>query len=73
MKNNRAFTFVEVAIVVVIIGLLVAMAMPGYHAIRANNSAESYRVWCKLHKRDDITFEEWKAAKRAGILPQIRP
>lgn len=39
MKRSSGFTIVEIMIVVVIIGLLAAMAVPGYQKIRQNSVA----------------------------------
>lgn len=37
MKSNRAFTFVEIMIVVVIIGLIAAMAIPAIQKVKASS------------------------------------
>ena len=29
---------------------------------------QTYEYWCKLEKRSDITYEEWKRLKIAGLL-----
>lgn len=70
--KKKAFTLVEVMIVTVIIGLLVAIAVPAFFAVknRGKNEPAQYSAWCKLHQRTDISFEEWRVLRNAFMLPE---
>lgn len=65
------FTLVEVMIVVVILGLLAAMAIPMVDYIWRYDQREHerYTLFCKVYARTDLTFEEFEAADRAGMIP----
>lgn len=69
---RRAFTLVEVMIVAVIIMLLLAMAIPTCNKVRESSNPEflraEYKLWCKIERRDDLSFDEWKTAKRLNLL-----
>lgn len=67
-KLKSAFTLVEVCIILVIVGLLIAMIGGTYFSVKLKYSQEAYVSWCKLSGRTDFTYEEWKAARRAGLL-----
>lgn len=63
MKSRKAFTLVEIMILVVIAGLLAAMAIPAYHKVRADAirakaekahmSVDEYRFRHKLMEPDE--------------------
>jgi hypothetical protein len=44
------------------------MAIPAFHKVRNYNPRADYELWCKLERRTDITFEEWKRLRDAGLL-----
>src|SRR3989442_8196396 len=52
--NRKAFTLIELLIVVVIIGILAAIAIPKF----ANTKAKAYIAWMKSDLRNLVTAEE---------------
>ena len=63
MKNNRkGFTLIELLIVVVIIGILAAIAIPKF----ANTKEKAYLASMKADLRNLATYEESYAADSAG-------
>lgn len=73
MKNIKGNLAIEIGIVLVIIGLLAAFFIPVATKIRDSNyarrySKENYSAWVKLTNRSDFTYEEWVAARKAGLI-----
>ncbi len=71
---KRAFTLVEIMIVVVVIGLLAAMMIPALAKVRESRTRQQqpYDVWCKLHPEAHLTYEEWLVARKEGYLTYPR-
>lgn len=61
-------TVVEYMIILAIIGLIVAMAIPAIMGSGRPADAELYAAWCKLENRHDISLEEWRDLRRSGLL-----
>ena len=62
MKRNRAFTLVEIMIVVLIIGILLAIAVPNF--IRARESSRTKTCIANL-KQIDAAKEQWAMENKA--------
>src|SRR6267154_3931129 len=62
MKNNKGFTLIELLIVVVIIGILAAIAIPKF----ANTKDKAYVAAMKSDLRNLATYEEQYAADNNG-------
>src|SRR6266849_5619889 len=62
MKNNKGFTLIELLIVVVIIGILAAIAIPKF----ANTKDKAYVAAMKSDLRNLATYEEQYAADQNG-------
>jgi prepilin-type N-terminal cleavage/methylation domain-containing protein len=73
--RRRAFTLVEIMIVVAIIALLAVIAMPNY--LRARKRAQAARIIDDLHAlesgMDQYTIEFGKTRGQVITLNQIRP
>lgn len=59
---------IEWAIVGVVLILLSIFAYGGYNNVKTQSSQETYQVWCKVYNRQDLTYEEWLVARRAGYF-----
>ena len=62
VKNKKGFTLIELLIVVVIIGILAAIAIPKF----ANTKEKAYVASMKADLRNLATYEESFAADSAG-------
>src|SRR2546429_69975 len=62
MSNKRGFTLIELLIVVVIIGILAAIAIPKF----ANTKDKAYVAAMKSDLRNMATYEEQYAADNGG-------
>jgi type IV pilus assembly protein PilA len=62
MRNNKGFTLIELLIVVVIIGILAAIAIPKF----ANTKDKAYVAAMKSDLRNLATYEEQYAADNNG-------
>lgn len=59
--------FFSILIAVAILVPTVSL-MEGYNSYK-RYSQETYQVWVKLTNRHDITYEDWRLAKKHGLLP----
>ena len=62
MSNKKGFTLIELLIVVVIIGILAAIAIPKF----ANTKDKAYLAQMKSDLRNLATYEEQYAADQGG-------
>src|SRR3982750_4895726 len=63
MSNKKGFTLIELLIVVVIIGILAAIAIPKF----ANTKDKAYVAAMKSDLRNLATYEEQYAADQNGV------
>lgn len=74
-QRRRAFALAEIMIVVVIVGLLAAMAIP-FFVQRADKDKPDYalyRTWCRAYQ-SSLSYDEWQLARRQGVIvikPQL--
>jgi type IV pilus assembly protein PilA len=71
--RHRGFTLVEIMVVVVIIGLLAALAIPAFQRIqRASQNTRilnDFRVYAQAFETYNTEFGAWPASAGAGVLP----
>lgn len=73
MTTKRAFTLIEVLIVIVIIGLMAAMVIPAYQYLNGDHERERhqrYEMWCEVYNRHDLSYQRWVEADDAGLIPR---
>jgi type II secretory pathway pseudopilin PulG len=65
---------IELMIIVVIVGILTAIAIPAFSAARTAASPEHqrelYDAWCQVHTDVHITFEDWQLLRENNLLPR---
>jgi prepilin-type N-terminal cleavage/methylation domain-containing protein len=69
MSNKKGFTLIELLIVVVIIGILAAIAIPKF----ANTKDKAYVAAMKSDLRNMATYEEQYAADNNGASAGFQP
>jgi|JI10StandDraft_1071094.scaffolds.fasta_scaffold03283_8 prepilin-type N-terminal cleavage/methylation domain-containing protein len=70
MRSIRAFTLIELMIVIIILGLLAALAIPGYREyVYSAKLAEGYVGVAAVNKAQIIYFNENKHFVSTGISP----
>ncbi len=71
--RSSGFTLVEIMIVVAVIGLLAAMALPAFQRVRersvATRIANDLRQYAAAFERYSLENGEWPAAASAGTIP----
>ena len=65
-RHRRAFTLVDIMVVVVIIGLLAALALPAFQRVRqrslATRIANDFRQFSPAFQRFALEYGDWPAA-----------
>lgn len=52
-----------------IIITIIALALCGCEPMLRGEYEKQYSAWCKLYRRNDITFEEWNLLRKNYMLP----
>lgn len=72
-SSRDGYTLVEVMLVVVLIGLLAAIAIPAFHAVRSSAQATSYRgdlrVFSEAFQLHSMENGSWPPSSAGGTMP----
>jgi prepilin-type N-terminal cleavage/methylation domain-containing protein len=72
-RTRRAFTLVEISVVVTLLGLLVAMALPAYRHVTIRSKAAAVvndvRVFATAFQTYSTQHGGWPAAGTPGVIP----
>jgi prepilin-type N-terminal cleavage/methylation domain-containing protein len=72
-RNRAGFTFIEVLMVMIIVGLLVKIAYPRYHTLKlqavAGKAAADYNALKLASYAYHTEFQTWPAEAPAGTVP----
>ena len=68
MEKKNGFTVIEGVIILAIVLSLAGAFLGAMYEGNKKYGEEAYFSWCKLHQRDDFNYEEWKTARKAGLL-----
>ncbi|HEY4299794.1 MAG TPA: type II secretion system protein [Candidatus Didemnitutus sp.] len=72
-RSHRAFTLVEIAVVVTLLGLLIAMALPAYRHVTIRSKAAAVsndvRVFATAFQTYSTQHGSWPATAAAGVAP----
>ena len=68
MKNNKAFTLVELIATIVIITLILLMALPSVYKITKDNSKKEYEYYYKVAKEAAYVYADAKKEQLGGSL-----
>jgi prepilin-type N-terminal cleavage/methylation domain-containing protein len=72
-RTNRAFTLVEISVVVTLLGLLVAMALPAYRHVTLRSKAAAVlndiRVFATAFQTYSTQHGSWPTTGTPGIVP----
>jgi prepilin-type N-terminal cleavage/methylation domain-containing protein len=73
LHRRAGYTFVEVLVVVIIVGLLVKIAFPRYHEMKrqaiAGKAAADYNALKLAAYAYHTEFQTWPAEAAAGVVP----
>jgi hypothetical protein len=66
---KKAFTTVEIFIVIAIVGLIIAIAVPAFY--QNHHREELYQLWVRhTGNPGNLTYEEWNKLKSSNLLTQ---
>lgn len=72
-QSSRAFTLVEISVVVTLLGLLVAMALPAYRHVTMRSKAAAVsndvRVFAQTFQTYSTQHGGWPASAGPGVIP----